>query len=170
MMGDVQGSIIVRVNVLLTALFVVTSVAAAVLFSQPWKTIAVVVCLLNFSIGVVAFLWGYWNAVQRSREDNIAVSALYFLVDGCAPKAIATRMNVLLGVQTLVALATAIARPSTQGQRGSTLAFGILVPMLGLGLNGLWGAFHGQFSPRAVGQADVVHGGQSEIVKDSDHD
>ena len=170
MVDNVQGSIIVRVNALLTALFVATAVAAAVLFSQPWKTIAVVVCLLNFSIGVVAFLWGYWNAVQRSREDNIAVSALYFLVDGCAPKPVATRMNILLGVQTIVGLATAIARPSTQGQRGSTLAFGILVPMLGLGLNGLWGAFHGRFSPRDIGQADVVHGERPEIVKDSDHD
>lgn len=170
MMDDVQGSIIIRINALLTALFVATAVAATAAFSQPWKTIAVAVCLLNFSIGVVAFLWGYWNAVQRSREDNIAVAALYFLIDGCAPKKVARQMNLLLGVQTVVGLATAIARPSTAGQRGSTLAFGILVPMLGLGLNGLWGAFHGHFSPRSIGQADVVHGDEPEIGKDSDHD
>lgn len=170
MMDGVNGSIIVRMNALLTALFVATALVATITFEQPWKSIAVAVCLLNFSIGVVAFLWGYWNAVQRSREDNIAVAALYFLIDGCAPKAVAMRMNVLLGVQTTVGLATALARTSTDGERGSTLAFGILVPMLGLGLNGLWGAFHGHFSPRAIGQADVVHGEGSEIEKDSDHD
>jgi hypothetical protein len=39
-------------------------------------------------------------------------------------------------------LAGAIARPFT------TLAFGILTPMLGLGLNGLWGSRHGRFGPR----------------------
>lgn len=170
MMEGVNGSIIVRINVALTALFLATSIAATIVFEQPWKSIAVGVCLINFSIGVVAFLWGYWNAVQRSREDNIAVAALYFLIDGCAPRAVAIRMNGLLGLQTVVGLATALARTSTNGERGSTLAFGILVPMLGLGLNGLWGAFHGQFSPRAIGQADVVHGEGSEIEKDRDHD
>lgn len=170
MMGDVKGSIIVKFNAALTTVFVATAVISTIFFSQPWKAIAVAVCLINFSIGVVVFLWGYWNAVQRSREDNIAVAALYFLVDGCAPKAVAIRMNTLLAMQTIVGLATALARTSTDGERGSTLAFGILVPMLGLGLNGLWGAFHGQFSPRAIGQADVVHGEQPEIGKDSDHD
>ncbi len=170
MMDAVNGSIIVRINAVLTLAFVATAIVATVVFEQPWKTVAVVVSLINFSIGVVAFLWGYWNAVQRSREDNIAVAALYFLIDGCAPRAVMVRMNTLLGVQTIVGLVTAIARPNTNGQRGSTLAFGILVPMLGLGLNGLWGAFHGQFSPRNIGAADVVHGGEAEIVKDSDHD
>jgi hypothetical protein len=170
MMEGVNGSIIVRINAALTAVFLATSLIATIVFEQPWKTIAVVVCLVNFSIGVVAFLWGYWNAVQRSREDNIAVAALYFLIDGCAPQAVARRMNGLLAIQTVAGLATALARTSTNGQRGSTLAFGILVPMLGLGLNGLWGAFHGQFSPRAIGQADVVHGEGTEIEKDSDHD
>lgn len=170
MMENVQGSIIVKINAALTALFVITALTAMLLFSQPWKAIAVAVCLVNFSIGIVVFLWGYWNAVQRSREDNISVAALYFLIDGCAPKSVANRMNALLGVQTIVGLATALARTSTDGERGSTLAFGILVPMLGLGLNGLWGAFHGQFAPRAIGQADVVHGEQPEIGKDSDHD
>ena len=34
------------------------------------------------------------------------------------------------------------------GSPGSSLAVGILVPMFGIGLNGLWCAFHGVFEPR----------------------
>ena len=34
--------------------------------------------------------------------------------------------------------------------RGSTLAFGVLVPILGLGLNGLWAATYGSFGARRL--------------------
>lgn len=146
-----DGAAIVRTNIVLTVVFVVSALVSAVMFDQPWKAVAVAVALTCFAVGVVAFLWGYFAAVQRSRTDEIAVAALYFLVDGVAPSATARLMNALLGVQVAVALATAIARGSTDGEPGSTLAFGILVPMLGLGLNGLWGARHGSFRPRGEG-------------------
>lgn len=144
------GSGIVRANTALTAVFVAASVPAVVLFRPPWKAVSVGVDLACFAVGVVAFLWGYWNAVQRSRVDDIGVAALYFLLDGCAPRRVSRRMNVLLSVQTVAGIAGAVARGSTDGKPGSTLAFGILVPMLGLGLNGLWGAFHGTFPARTV--------------------
>lgn len=146
--SDDRGSVILLANAALTALFVITSLLAAVIFDQPWKSMSVVVDLACFTVGVVAFLWGYWNAVQRSRQDEIGVAVLYFLMDGVAPRAVSVRMNTLLGVQVVWAIATALWRGSTNGKPGSTLAFGILVPMLGLGLNGLWGAFHGTFRPR----------------------
>jgi hypothetical protein len=47
-----------------------------------------------------------------------------------------------LGIQIVVAVATAAARPFTP------LAFGILVPLYGLGLAGVWGAAFGTFGPR----------------------
>ena len=150
-MDDMKGSAIVRTNEVLTAVFGLTSVLAVVFFDRPWKTIAVAVCIVCFSVGVVAFLWGYWGAVQRSRHDNIAVASLYFLSDKCAPRPLSTRMNLLLGAQVTIGLVTALLRSSTDGKAGSTLAFGILVPVLGLGLNGLWGAQHGQFPPRNRG-------------------
>lgn len=142
------GAVIVATNVSLTVVFVVATVAAAVMFDQPWKALSVAVDLACFGAGVFAFLWGYWNAVQRSRTDSIGVAQLYFLLGGIAPLAVRVRMNVLLAVQTVVGIGGALARGSTDGRPGSTLAFGILVPMLGLGLNGLWGAFHGTFPPR----------------------
>jgi uncharacterized membrane protein len=55
----------------------------------------------------------------------------------------------MLAVQITVALATALARSESEdGSPGTSLAVGILVPMFGLGLNGLWCAFHGVFPPR----------------------
>ena len=145
---DVRRDRIITVDIVLTAVFVVSSVVSAVVFDRPWKSIAVGVSLVCFTVGIVAFLWGYWTAVQRSRTDNIAVAPLYFLVDGVAPKSVARTMNGLLAVQVVVGIATASLRSSTDGRAGSTLAFGILVPMMGLGLNGLWGALHGTFGPR----------------------
>ncbi len=147
-MSDMKGSRIVRANEVLTGAFAATSVPAVIFFEQPWKVIAVVASLGCFSIGVVAFLWGYWTAVQRSRRDNIAVASLYFLADKSAPRSVSMRMNSLLAAQVIVGLATALLRSSTDGKAGSTLAFGILVPVLGLGLNGLWGAQNGEFPPR----------------------
>jgi hypothetical protein len=47
-----------------------------------------------------------------------------------------------LAVEVVVALATAAARPYT------SVASGILVPVYGLALCGLWAARHGRFAPR----------------------
>lgn len=160
------GGAIVVVDALLTAAFVASAVISAVVFDQPWKAVAVTVAVSCFAVGVVAFLWGYFAAVQRSRRDDIAVASLYFLVDGVAPRSVARTMNGLLAVQVTVGLVTAIVRSSTDGEPGSTLAFGILVPMLGLGSNGLWGALHGTFRPRAT----EVHGGDPPRGQDGSHD
>jgi hypothetical protein len=146
--GTRPSSTIVTVDLIGTAAFVVTAVLAAAIFTNPVKLVAVVVSLVLFACGVFAFLWSYWIAVQRSRADDISVTQLYFLTGATTPGAIKWRMNGALAVQVVVGLATAIARNSTDGRAGSTLAFGILVPMFGLGLNGLWCARYGRFTPR----------------------
>ena len=156
MMDVMPGSLLIKCNLALTAVFVAMSIVAAVTFTAPWKTIGVAVSLGCFSVGIVAFLWGYWTAVQRSRTDNISVAALYFLVDKCAPQSISRLMNGALVVQVVMGVATAISRTTTDGRTGSTLAFGVLAPMMGLGLNGLWGATHGTFAPRQFDDSDEV--------------
>jgi hypothetical protein len=118
------------------------------MFTNPWRVQGVVVALTLFSAGVCVFLWGYWSAVQRSRIDQIAVAQIYFLTHAVVPRRQRFAMWAALAVQSVVSLATALARPETDGQPGSTLAFGILVPMLGLGLNGLLAARYGNFAPR----------------------
>ena len=155
-MDVMPGSFLIKCNLAFTTVFVAMSIIAAVTFTAPWKTIGVAVSLGCFSVGIVTFLWGYWTAVQRSRTDNISVAALYFLVDKCAPQSISRLMNGALGVQVLVGVATAISRTTTDGRTGSTLAFGVLAPMMGLGLNGLWGATFGTFAPRQFGDSPEV--------------
>lgn len=153
------GRAIVRLNVIGTALFVVSSAVAAIVFEGWIKVQGVVVALGLFAIGVAVFLWGYWAAVQRSRRDEMAVAELYLLMGDAIPRRVKRVMNGCLITQTVVSLATALARPSTPAGEsidgvtggstaGSTLAFGVLVPVLGLGLNGLWAAVHGRFPPR----------------------
>lgn len=168
--NEAAGAWIVALNAALTVVFTATAVVSSVVFAQPWKAIGVATAVTCFAVGVVAFLWGYWSAVQRSRHDEISVAALYFLVDKCAPAPVARRMNILLGAQVVVGLVTAIARSSTDGKPGSTLAFGILVPMLGLGLNGLWGAHHGRFRPRVTGEANEVRHDGDATGQDEGHD
>jgi hypothetical protein len=91
---------------------------------------------------------------------------MYFLVDGAAPRRTGRVLNGLLAVQVTVGLVTALTRPSTDGTPGSTLAFGILVPVLGLGLNGLWSARHGTFRPRRRGNPD----GEAPSGQDDAHE
>ena len=152
-----ESDMVVRANVLATSLFVVSSGLAALIFDGPWKVQGVVVSLVLFAVGVAAFLWGYWTAVQRSREVEMSVAELYFLMGAAVPKRIKQVMLGCLSVQSVAALVTAIARPSTPASdggstAGSTLAFGVLVPVLGLGLNGLWAARSGRFPPRRRGE------------------
>ena len=137
-----------RINLFLTSLFLVVTVVAAVVFTPATRAAGVGVDLVLFGIGVAAFIWGYFSAVQRSRVDEISVASLYFLTGQVADKHVQKTMNGCLIAQLVIGLAGAIARSSTDGKAGSTLAFGVLVPLLGLGLNGLWASQFGTFTPR----------------------
>jgi hypothetical protein len=142
---------IVRGNAVGTAVFVVTAVLAAVFFTTALQWVGAITALALFAIGVFCFLWAYVHAVQRSREDDITVTGLYFLAGSPTPSPIRRPMLALLAVQVLTAAATTSARlEGPDGDPGSSLAVGFLVPMLGFGLNGLWAALHGQFQPRRV--------------------
>ncbi len=149
------GWFFVRLNVGGTLLFTLSAIWAAVVFDGVAKVQGVVVALVLFAVGVFAFIWSYWSAVQRSRTHEMSVAELYFLLGPAIPGTVKRIMNGCLLVQTGVALAAALARGSTPStgfeggsSPGSTLAFGVLVPMLGLGLNGLWAAVHGNFPRR----------------------
>ena len=141
---------IVRFNCAATVVFGIVAVVAAVSFDDVSRVLVVVVSLALFAVGVAAFLVGYFAAVQRSREEEISVTQLFFMVGSVADVRVKRWMNTCLLVQCAVGLGTALARPSTDGKAGSVLAFGVLVPMLGLGLNGLWVSRHGTFGPRRL--------------------
>lgn len=148
---NVLGAPIVRANAAGTALFAVTAALAAALFTTAWQWIGAVTALSLFAIGVFVFLWSYWQAVQRSRTEEISVGQLYFLAGEPTPAPVRRIMLGLLFAQVAVATATTFARlDGPDGNPGSSLAVGFLVPMLGFGLNGLWAARHARFGPRPV--------------------
>ena len=49
---------------------------------------------------------------------------------------------------TIAAITTFTRLDGPDGEPGSSLALGFIVPMFGFGLNGLWAAFHGAFPRR----------------------
>ncbi len=160
--GSHHGELIVRADAAATTWFVVTAVVSAVVFDGVALWIGAITALSLFLVGMVAFLWSFWNAVQRSRGESIAVTQLYFLVGGVAPVRVRNAMNALLAVQVLVGLGTALVRPNgPDGTPGSALALGVLVPMFGLGLNGLWAAYHGSYAERSSDDDEVRLGGGS---------
>lgn len=124
-----------------TALLFVTSVLA-VLF-DGFRPVAVAADVVLFIGGAVAFFWAYAIAVGRSREVEIGIGGLFFLAGDTAPKPVRRQFMLSLTAEVVIAVAAAALRPFT------AVAFGILVPMWGLALAGLWGARHGTFQPRA---------------------
>ena len=140
---------ILRVDLALTVLFAATAAYAAVVFSTTAQWVGAVTAMSLFTIGVFAFLWSYWSAVQRSRTDDIAVTQLYLLMGPAIPSHVRRTMNLALTMQFVIALVSTLIRPNgPEGSPGSSLAVGFLVPMLGFGLNGLWAVTHGTFGPR----------------------
>lgn len=107
----------------------------------PGNVAGAVVDLVVFAIGCLAFLVALYDGAQRSREAKMGIGGWFFLA-GTAPGRVRAHLMGSLAVQVAVGVGAAAARPF------STLAFGILVPIYGLALAGIWGARHGHFPPR----------------------
>jgi hypothetical protein len=157
---DGAGRGLVRLDWWATAALAGSTLVSAV-FLGDIRYAGVAVALVLFALGCVTFLWAYGIAVQRSRVDAIAIGGLFFLAGTVAPRAVKRSLNAALAVQVAVSVAGASVRPFT------TLAFGTLAPMVGLGLNGLWAARHGRFPPRGSsaardrsGPVEGGHGGR----------
>ena len=147
--SDSAGSIIVQANLIGTVLFALSAITAAVTFGGTARAVAAAVALVLFFTGIVAFAWSFWNAVQRSRTELVAVTQLYLLLGSVAPASVRRPMLAALAVQFAVGLATAIGRANApDGSPGTSLALGVLVPLFGFGMNGLWAAFHGEYRER----------------------
>jgi hypothetical protein len=104
---------------------------------------AIVVALALFVGGAVAMAMTLVIGAGRSRESEITIGGLFFLINS-APKNVRVQLLGSFAVQVVVAFTTAGLRPYT------SLAFGVLAPTAGLGLAGLWGARHGTFPARNV--------------------
>jgi len=161
--GPHAGDVIIAANLIGTVAFTITAITAAIVYSTASQWVGAITAMSLFAVGVFAFLWSFWNVVQRSREQLIGVTQVYLLVGSPTPTRVRWRMLGLLAVQVVVAMATALGRAKDlDGSPGTSLAVGVLVPMFGIGLNGLWSAYHGVFPPlpnmEAIGMPDGESG------------
>jgi len=118
------------------ALFAVTAIPVAFGLNDVIGA-AIGVALLLFLVAVGAFVYAFALGVARTtRGDNVAVSNLFFL-QGSAPRPVRREFLLLFLVCLAVTIGTAAWEP-----------FGVLVPMLPIGLAGVWAARYGVFPPR----------------------
>jgi hypothetical protein len=130
------GRGIVRFGWAANALFVVTAVPAAAGL-DAFGAVSVIVALTLFFVAIGVFVVAFVTAAGRSAQgDEIAVASLFFL-QGSAPTGVQRQFLAMFAACLVIAVATVVWAP-----------FGFLVPMLPIGLAGLWGARYGTFPPR----------------------
>lgn len=121
-------------------LFLVTAVPAALgvdAFEIPALVVAATEFVVALGVWVYAFALGL---VRSARGDNVAVANLY-LLQGSVPTSARRQLFSALGFSVVIALVTAARAPA-----------GLMVPMLPLGLAGMWAARYGTFPKRGVVQ------------------
>jgi hypothetical protein len=120
------------------ALFAATALPAA-LGVGAFDIAAIAVALGLFAISLGVWTWAFAVALARTTRGDDVVVASMFLIQGPAPKRVRLSLFGSLAACLVVTAVTAAAEP-----------FGVLVPMLPLGLIGLWGSRHGSFPPRRM--------------------
>jgi hypothetical protein len=146
----VEGRRILSFTWQATAVFSVTAIVTAIWPTSLLRVVAVTVALVLFGLGMVIFMVAYLRSIARSRFEVISVAGIYLMMGGVAPLPVRRSLYSALAVQIVVALATASVRPYT------SLAFGVLVPLFGLALCGLWSSVGGTFPPKPDGAAEPV--------------
>jgi hypothetical protein len=131
-----QGRGILATGWIANALFAITAIPVA-LGVDDLLGVAITVALLLFLVSVGVFVYAFAVGLARStRGDNVAVANLFFL-QGSAPKPVRRKFLWMFLVCLAIAVGTAAWDP-----------FGVLVPMLPVGLAGMWAARYGVFPPR----------------------
>ncbi|MET0902292.1 MAG: hypothetical protein ABWZ52_03550, partial [Acidimicrobiales bacterium] len=69
---------------------------------------------------------------------------LFLLAGDVAPRPTRRALRIATAIEIVAVVAAASIRPYSE------VAFGILAPMFGLGLMGVWGGRHGEFPPRPL--------------------
>ncbi len=135
---EMPGQRIIVASWAANALFAVTAIPAA-LGVHAFDVASIVVALGLFGISLVVWCWAFAVAIARTTRGDDVVVASMFLIQGPAPRRVRLHLFGSLAVCLAVTAVTAAPEP-----------FGVLVPMLPLGLIGLWGACHGSFPPRRM--------------------
>jgi membrane-bound metal-dependent hydrolase YbcI (DUF457 family) len=145
---------VIGVDVAGTAVFLVALIIAVPFRSDRFAQFLIGgVSMVLFAIGMATTLWAYARALERSRTEEVGVANLYLLTGPTAPKPVRRTMTSALAIQVVAAVVGAwIGVVGLDKGELNALAFGVLVPMFGIGMNGVWAALHGSYGPR-VGRA-----------------
>ena len=139
-----------RFDLLGTGVFVVALAIAVPLRTERWAQVLIaVVSVALFAIGVGASLWAYAAALERSRVQEVGVANLYLLTGATAPQPVKRALLSALVVQVVASfVAATIGVIGLDESQLNALAFAVLVPMFGIGMNGAWAARYGSYGPR----------------------
>ena len=153
--NDAVTSRTVRVDLAGTVLFLAALAVAIPLREQrSGQVVIVVVSLVLFAVGIATSLWAYTTALERSRSEEVGVANLFLLTGGTAPVPVKRWMSAALALQVVAAIAGAsVGVAGLQEGQLNALAFGVLVPMFGIGMNGTWAALYGEYGPRVTAVA-----------------
>jgi hypothetical protein len=143
---------LVRSNLVGTAAFLLALMIAIPFKNERFAQFLIgVVSVVLFAIGIATSLWAYTSALERSRVEEVGVANLYLLTGPTAPKDVKRVMVGALVVQVVAALVGAfVGVVGLQDNEVNALAFGVLVPMFGIGMNGAWAARYGSYGPRVT--------------------
>ena len=122
------------------------------------EDVAIGVSLALFAASLFVWAYAFGRAVVRSSHgDDISVPSLFFLSGGAAPVGVRRHLLGSLAVACVIAVVTVKVNP-----------FSALVPMLALGLSGLWAARRGTFPPRTPGHGARGVRTQATVSRRSD--
>ena len=145
---DGKGSSIITASWVGTGLFALVSIPAAFL-PDTFAPFLIVVSLAMFLIGSVVFVIAFLTAVGRSREVLIGMGGLFFLAGGTAPRRVSRHLMGSFALECALAVATTVIGLFTvPADVTNPVAFGVLAPIFGMGLAGLWSARYGHFAER----------------------
>lgn len=147
---DAPGEPLVRADVAGTLLAAAAGVLA-LLSGDLAKFVLVPVAGVTGGVGLIAFVWSYFRAVARSRQDEISVSQLYGVAGKVAPPGVKRRLQWALWAQVIVAIVVMfVGFQRTEPQEFNWSATIIVLPLFGMGMNGVWVSLHGTFGPRIL--------------------
>lgn len=150
-----SGEASLKVAIVVTVVFALVQTAAVIAPEGFMGGVSVAWSVACFTVGSAVFLWAVWIAAARSRDEPVTVAGVVWLI-GTVPAATARILRSVLLAQVVIAVVTASIRPF------SAVAFGVLMPMFGLGQIAWYGARHGVFSA-VVREAPVQpHAGRVE--------
>ena len=138
-----QGAALVKVAYVGTGVLVLTSAAAAIA-PDTFGVAHAAFSVILFVIGTGTMLLAYALGVSRSRTELVGIPGLFLLADDVAPPSVCRALRGATAVQVGAVIVAASFRPYTE------VAFGVLAPMFGLGLMGLWAGRYGHFPPRPL--------------------